>query len=580
MYSSSPLRLLAATLAGILFLVGPARAQQGFITIDEDFGDWDSVDALFEADDPDRFFQRVQAANDDRYLFLSLEVASEVVLQSSHVILYIDSDDDAETGVSVQGTGADIEWRFGERVGYVHRDGFALEIEHSTIGVTNAPTVSSTRFEIALRRDAMYGSLRLFDHDDIRLVFGSSLPELADEFVEVSYTFQDVERARNPVTMARPDSTDLRVVSYNVLRDGPLLGRDPFFTRILSAIRPDVIGFQEMYSTTADFVAWWLDRDLPEDGPWFVEKAANDVILASRFPIIDTEDVWHHDQFAPRTGAFLLDLRPAVESDLLIYVTHTACCENNVARQEHLDGMMAHLRDKQEELPRDTPFMLIGDFNLVTFESQRRTVIHGEISDNTRYGPSFAPDWDGSPLADLKPLVTGLPMSFTWYDERSDFSPGRLDYIFYSDHTLRALNGHTLFTPALLETELEMYGLHEGDTHNASDHLPLVGDFKVNVPGTGTSAETLAGRAVLALDIFPNPASSRAVLTVAGPLRSTAEVSIYDVMGRRVRVIEIPPDGSMTRTIDIDLGMWSPGLYQIRVAADGRTVGRSVVVVR
>jgi endonuclease/exonuclease/phosphatase family metal-dependent hydrolase len=573
-------RLIAALLVGFLSSVGLAQAQESFITIDEDFSDWEAVEPLFEAGDPNRFFQRVQVTNNDRYLFLSLEVAPEVVLQNSGIVLYIDSDNDAETGLNMDGIGVDLEWRFGERVGFIHRDGFALEIQHPTIGVVNAPTVSSTRFEIALRRDAMYGLLQLFDHDDIQIVFGITESGVVGEFAALAYTFRDVQRPRPPVSLARPDSTDLRVVSYNVLRDGPLLGRDSYFTRILSAIQPDIIGFQEVYASTAEFVEWWLERDLPGEGQWFVEKAANDVILASRFPIIDVESVWHHDQFAPRTGAFLLDLRPTVESDLLVYVTHTACCENNLIRQEHLDGMMAHLRDKQDVLPRGTPFMLIGDFNLVTFESQRRTVIYGEISDNTRYGPSFEPDWDGSPLADLKPPVTGLPMTFTWYDRRSDFSPGRLDYIFYSDHALTALNGYTLFTSALLESERAMYGLHEGDTDSASDHLPLVGDFLVNLPETGTSAEFFPDRSALSVEVYPNPASERTTLSIGGHLESTAQVSLYDIVGRRVRVFEVPFDGSGTRSIELDIHTFPPGLYQVRVVANGQTTRRSVIVIR
>jgi endonuclease/exonuclease/phosphatase family metal-dependent hydrolase len=463
-------------------LAAPVFAQSGFITIDEDFSDWEGIAPVFERSGDEGAFQRVWVTNDDRYLFISIEMDASIILQESSIVLYIDTDADAATGHPVHGLGAEIEWHFGDKVGRLSIGGQSFEIEHPVLGLVSAPTVSSDRFEIALRRDAAHGATQIFSEDEIRIVLvGEASGDVAPSDGEViSYTFADVERERPPVSLARPEDTHLRVVSYNVLRDGPFFARDAYFGRVLHAIAPDVIAFQEMYSTSADFVANWLARDVPLEGDaqWYVARAANDVMLASRFPITDVQSVQHSDRFAPRTGAFTVNLRPDVQSDLLIYVTHTACCRNDAARQEQLDALMAHLRDRQPNIPQGTPFMIVGDFNLVTYESQRRTVLYGEISDTDRFGPAFAPDWDYTPLADLKPLVTGLPMSFTWYDEGSEFSPGRLDYIFYSNYSMSALNGFVLFSRALLDAELSAYGLEAYDTSFASDHLPVVGDFR------------------------------------------------------------------------------------------------------
>jgi endonuclease/exonuclease/phosphatase family metal-dependent hydrolase len=467
------------------FAADAALGQTGHIVIDEDFADWELIETAYDREEDQGLFRRVWVANDDQYLYLSIEVASEVVLQNSGIVLYIDTDASAETGLDIHGIGADLEWHFGDRRGVVRQEGTAYEIRHAVIGVVNAPTVSSTRFEIAIRRDAAHPA-PIFAGDDIRLVLiDEESEDVAPHEGVVEYTFREVQRERPGVSLERAEGTDVRVLSYNVLRDGPFFGRDLTFGRIIAAIAPDVIGFQEMYSTSASFVKEWLERDVPgEDGAgWHVERAANDVMLASRFPIRNVDVVEHHDLFAPRTAAFTVDLRPAVESDLVVYVTHTSCCENNVARQEQLDAMMGHLRESKEILPHGTPFMLIGDFNLVTFEAQRRTVLEGAISDTDRYGPAFIPDWDDTFLVDLKPHVAGLPMTFTWHDEGSNFSPGRLDYIFYSDYALSSLGSFVLFTPALLEEELAMYGLGAGDTRNASDHLPLAGDFRVKTVG-------------------------------------------------------------------------------------------------
>jgi hypothetical protein len=288
--------------------------------------------------------------------------------------------------------------------------------------------------------------------------------------------------------------------------------------------------------------------------------------------------VRHHDAFAPRTGAFTVDLRPAFETDLLVYVTHPACCANDVPRQEQLDALMGDLRDRRADLPHGTPFLLAGDFNLVTHEAQRRTVRFGEISDTARFGPAFAPDWDGTPLGDLRPLTTGLPMTFTWYDERSEFSPGRLDYIFYSDASLEAVGGFTLFSPGLTEAELEAYGLEMYDTTMASDHLPVVGDFRLRAGGT-SSGPTPTPPAALHLDVYPNPAADRVTLALraAGP---EVLVTLYDVLGREVQALAVPvPDGGEARA-DLRTDHLPPGLYVVRARAGPHALTRKLLVAR
>jgi endonuclease/exonuclease/phosphatase (EEP) superfamily protein YafD len=522
----------------LLLAVAGAHAQPTPIVLDEEFSDWDAVEPAFESEEG--VFRRVWVASDDRYLFLSVEVATPIILQESRIILFLDGDADGTTGAPVHGLGVEVEWHFGLRTGTATVGGQSYTIDHVPLGLVSAPTVSSDRFEIALRRDAAVGSERLMGDEGVRfvLVDGISGERAPRAEATIAHTFEGGARARDPVVLARPEAPHLRVVSYNVRRDGPFFARDAVFGRVLRAIDPDLIAFQEMYVTTPEFVADWLGRDLPDGAPWHVRKAANDIILASRFPITDAEAVRHHDAFAPRTGAFVVDLRPAFDTDLLVYGTHPSCCANDVPRQEQLDALMGDLRDRRVTLPHGTPFLLAGDFNLVTHEAQRRTVQFGEISDTARFGPAFAPDWDGTPLGDLRPLVTGLPMTFTWYDEGSDFSPGRLDYIFYSDASLEALGGLTLFSLGLTEAELEAYGLEAYDTTMASDHLPVVGDFRLRAGGT-SSGPAPAPSVTLHLGVYPNPASDRVTLTLraSGP---EVLVTLYDVLGREVQALAVP----------------------------------------
>ena len=91
------------------------------------------------------------------------------------------------------------------------------------------------------------------------------------------------------------------------------------------------------------------------------------------------------------------------------------------------------------------------------------------------YGPSFAPDWDNTALADLHPLHFQRPHTFTW--RGNSFFPGRLDYVFYTDSVLKIGRSFVFDTVELPLTTLEKYNLREMDAPNTYKHLPLVVDM-------------------------------------------------------------------------------------------------------
>jgi hypothetical protein len=575
---------LAATL--VIVLPRGAAAQGTQIVIDEDFGDWEHVEPLYLAPpgQPD-YFRALWAANDEAWLFLSLEVSEEIILQDSDIILWIDADGDAGTGAQVGDIGAELEWHFGQRIGTFHTDTGPVTIRHADIGILNAPTVSGTRFEIAIRRDAVPdGTRELFTSDEIRLRVHHSLGEgtLPPDETGLTYRFEDGEREREPIVLTRPAGAHLRVVSWNAERDAFFdVTRQPAYGRILRALEPDVIGFTEIYNGTAEQVRAVLEEIYPIDGEWHVEKPVgggtapgDDIVLASRFPIVDAEPIIWHQFRAPRTGAFVLNLRPAFDSDLRVYVSHPNCCQSTILRQEQLDAQMAHLREWKATATHGTPFMHVGDMNLVTLQIQQRTIIEGLIV-NEAWLPSFAPDWDGTALADLKPVVTGLPMTFTWYQETSTFSPGRLDYIVYSDYALEALGGFSLFTEALTAEELTAAGLEAGDVLLASDHLPLVGDFRLvhvvsvedEVPGSGPGS----------LRVYPNPSSDYFTITFDAEPVAMVSLEVVNVLGQRV--LRMEDDGRSGR-VTVDLRHLSPGVYFLRATSASNTATETLLLVR
>lgn len=574
-----------AFLTALLFFPLTILGQPGYIYIDENFSDWAAIEPLHR-NPSESFFQRLWVTNDMDHLYLSFEIAGEEILQQSNVVLWIDSDMNSSTGIPIGDMGAELRWHFGDRSGnFVHND-VTSSIRHRHIGVVNAPTVSGTRFEISLQRDSRPdGQNQLFDSDEIRILlsYGSS-ETMPDDNSGISYTFQDVQRERPPVSLSRAPGTDFRVVAYNSQTNSLFApGRRLAYERIFSALEPDLIGFSELYNGTAEDVAAVMNELYPIEGTWYTAKpvssgsGGNDLVLASRYPIVKSHPIVWSSTNGTRTAVFLVDLRPDFDTDLLVFVSHPNCCEGTTNRQIQLDAMMAYLRDWKEDpatVP-NTPFMHIGDMNLVTYEYQRRTLLHGEIV-NTQYFPAFDPDWDGSVLRDLNPIVTGTPMGFTWYSESSDFSPGRLDYIIYSGATLESLNSFNLFTRTLTQQELTYNGLLQNDTDVASDHLPVIGDFRfrttVSIDGKDESPSFRIGAA------HPNPSRGNIRLPVFLPSSVEVWIEVVDMLGRRVSSSDFSL-GAGEHNLYAELGDVASGVYVLRVIAGSEITTQLITVV-
>ncbi|MEE9186519.1 MAG: endonuclease/exonuclease/phosphatase family protein, partial [Bacteroidota bacterium] len=359
----------------------------------------------------------------------------------------------------------------------------------------------------------------------------------------------------------------LRVLSYNVLFDG-LFGpaRVPSFERILRAIEPNLIGFQEIYNHNAQETANQVESMLPSSGgeQWYSSKVAPDIVAVSRYQITDTYAI-------DGNGAFLIDLRPAFNSNLLLIVAHPPCCANNEGRQREIDAMMAFIRDAKApggvlDLAPSTPILIVGDMNLVGFSQQLKTLLTGDIVNVNTYGPPFAPDWDGSDFVDLMPRHTDLPMTFTWFNPSSSFSPGRLDFIVYSESLLDIGNNYILFTPSMSEDSLVAYGLQASDATLASDHLPVVSDFVFPAVTALHSENERAVPKRFSLDQnYPNPFNPVTTIRYGLPHPSDVRLHVYDILGQHIMTL-----------VDEQR---EPGNYQVvwgGRSEDGRRVGSGV----
>ena len=558
-----------------------ARGQQ--IYIDENFADWAEIEPLFE-DDPGKNsglgLSVFKITNDSSYLYFYLEMVSEILFQQdNNLSLFIDSDNNKSTGFSIHNIGAEFEYQFGARQGTFYGSQTSTFGAYQ-IGLVSAPTVSSPVFEFKLNRNSSINGQALFPSDTIAVMVKSAddsdiIPGADSSSV---YVFKaDLKFVPTRYQMVKKQLGDLRVLSYNVLRDNLFASRlRNSYQRILQAIKPDIIGFQEVYNFSGADAAQLMEDFLPSavGEQWFSGDTGSDNLVVSRYPVIQ-------QQALGGNSAYLLDLG---DRTLMMIVAHTPCCSNNSGRQDEIDAFMAFLRDSQNSagfnIAYGSPILIVGDMNLVGLSEQQRTLLTGDIKNENTYGNDFDPDWDGSALNDARPANTELPTSFTWYDTGSSFSPGRLDYIVYSGSVLELVNSFSLFTPALPADTLSAHLLEKDDTLLASDHLPVVSDFRLKV----LTANNMEGGQPTDFHLFQNyPNPFNPTTTIDYQLSETAAVTleVFSLSGQKIATLiyhKVQSAGSYH--VIFDAAQLPSGVYLYRLQAGLGTLFNKMVLIK
>lgn len=558
-----------------LTTASPATAQPDPV-VDGRFEEWQGVAPVYSDAQGDGIgdfdFGRIWVRNDDRYLFVSFELAGDILLQAAtDLSIGLDTDNDPSTGEPFESIGAELIWNFGERIGAFRVGDQTLDVAFQDVGLASAPTVTSAVFEFSLELDAEPRRLgALFPADTVRLVLahGASGDRIPDAGEEAVFTIDRNAATRTiDIDLGRNDPAAMRLLSWNVEQDGLFsTNKTSVFSRILQALDPDVIVFSEIFSHTA---AQTLQRvtelaPLEAGSRWYASAGPSSVVVVSRTPVERTIAV----EQSGRAHGFVVSRPDGFDSDMLIVGAHLFCCEADAGRQRQVDQIMATIRDSQDSglIASMTPIVLAGDMNFVGDRRQPETLINGDIV-NVSSQPSFDPDWDGTPLRDVVPMTTGLPQTFTWINPRApsdgQFSPGRLDYIIYTDAVLGLGNAFALYTPAISFGQLQEEGLSASDTNSASDHLPVVADF-IQLNTTASERRPELGRTG-ALDLYPNPVTDRLQVAITAGLGVDLTVEIFDVLGRKVlsatptRFIEGRLVGGM------DVSRLAPGYYVLSI---------------
>ena len=357
------------------------------IGLDGKFADWTSDAASYTDTQNDGLAYDLlsfKVSNDSNFLFIQLVTDQEIQLNSgNNLFLEIDADNDANTGYPVNFIGADLGINLGQKTFYFNPTSGTVEVSPYDVGFIALPTVTSDTFEIAINRHSVPDGInQLFTSNTIKLCFkdnetgGDYMPDYGTTF---SYTFDDTPvETYNPVSFNKNNENDIRLLTYNTLSDGLTdNARAGSFQRIITAVNPDIITFNECWNTSQYEAKNLLDSWLPIQGSnWTCIKNDNGNITCSKFNIPDYYDI--DPTYINRITANIIDLPSSYPRDFLVINSHFKCCGDDDTRQEQADAIISFIRDVKTSggaitLPYGTPFVISGDLNLVGLSQQLTT---------------------------------------------------------------------------------------------------------------------------------------------------------------------------------------------------------------
>ena len=454
----------------IILLQASVLAAASPVIVDGKFSDWPSIDNAEPG--------LVGAASQrDVFLLLTLD-GTPVNLQGldEPMTLRLDWDDRADTGIT-KTSGIDIEVTFSpRRRGLSVRTAKMGQGSWDSVDIVFAPTTANNRFEIRLPRALPGGGPSAEGQISWQLHSGESLKATG------TLKLRSTEISPKPaLKTAIPPSKKgaIRVMTWN-LEFGNVLKQAPVVRRILKAVQPHIVLFQELeHDQTAeaikDVLAATGDEWIVEFSPFGGRIRSG---IASRLPakaVAAFKNIKRRGESHGHVRAAALEVDVPGGARVLAVSTHLKCC-GSVGGPEDMKRIaeVTAIRRAVEAAEEDRDFhglIIGGDLNLVggrlplemLVEDGESLIAELETPASLAIIDAWQPDGRGRQ---------------TWQKTGSSFSPGRLDYIVVSSRTLEPTFSIVIDTLDLPESALRSMDLVRTDTRRASDHLPVIVDLQ------------------------------------------------------------------------------------------------------
>ncbi len=567
-------------LSSILIVFGQALP----VGLDGKFDDWtNEASSYTDTQNDGAAFDLLsfKVANDSNYLFIQIVVDKEIQLNyGNNLYLEIDTDNNPATGYQVNGIGAELGINFGTKTFYFNTTSGTTEISPYDIGFIALPTVTSDTFEIAIDRNAVPdGTNQLFTSNTIKICFkddntgGDYMP---DEGTTFSYTFDNSSVGNyNFINLEKNNENDIRLMTYNTLYDGLISGdneRVSAFQRIITAVNPDIITFNECWNTTQYQAQNLLNSWLPLQGNnWTCVKNDAGNITCSKFPVTDYYTI--DPTYINRVTANIIDLPDLYPKDFLVINSHFKCCSDDDTRQKQADAIIEFIKDVKNSggsitLPYGTPFVISGDLNLVGLSQQLTTLLTGDIVDNYNFGDDIKPDWDNTDLTDIIAFHTDKRIAVTIRDENSSYWPGRIDYAIASDIGATVSKTFIIDTEEMSADRLNQFGLQTNDTKIASDHLPKITDFIID------DIQNISKINDIKIDLYPNPSFNKEFMLSCPDEQKLGNITVVNVTGQVVYT-----KYTTENKIKINLSSFPSGIYFVKIKSSGKNILLKLILV-
>ncbi|MEZ6317585.1 MAG: endonuclease/exonuclease/phosphatase family protein [Phycisphaerales bacterium] len=421
-----------------------------------------------------------KATADGEYLYLRFSPPGPLAaLQASDrpTRILVDADMDAGTGFDDFGVGAELEITlspdpkgYGVKVQRYTPGVGAETIKHADIDFSFAPTYGSSTYEVRIGRtravaplafrNACRGVIVSGEGDGAWVMkFETDMPALASARATT----------KSPPIPAKPEGT-VRVLSWNILKNS--IEKDPEpFARVVRALAPDVVLVQEWDGADGDTLANWFNDHAPLDGDATWSGAARPsmgVGVATRYMIVQRQDGEFAVDDEWPTRCYGAVVRTPM-GDVIAASTHLKCCGG-------------YGSDEDERRVRETRAIENGLYRAYPDATPRTIVIGGDLNlvGSRRPLDTLAEslDVDGSPMAIANLQVFGDGARYTWTDDSSSFTPGRLDWVLVGDANADIADAFVLDARRLSVGTLTDAGIQPTDT-SVSDHLPVVVDIRI-----------------------------------------------------------------------------------------------------
>lgn len=388
--------------------------------------------------------------------------------------ILIDSDNNPGTGAPIAGLGVEAAvllsppnatgTGIGSEVMLYAPDGSGASAGHADVGFLFLPTHASTVYEARIDHASLPGS----KSETLSIRVDQIDPDGAVRWSAKTAATRppDAPPARRDAGVLPPPAGNaVRVLALNVLFSAPLTNPDPF-KRVINAIRPDVVLFQEWFDTPQTAIQKWADDNL---GPgWTVfAPSTNGIAVATRLPILESIPRPLPDSGPGANARFAAAVVETRIGPMIAGSLHLKCCgaanssedQRRIAEARAINATIADILTRHP----DAALAIGGDYNLVGTRTPLEILAEGLGAGDTDLAPVDA-------------ITLGDPTAVTWVDEKSRFSPGRLDWILFDPASTGVARAFTLDTRRLSAASLARHGLQPDDS-KATDHLPVVVDL-------------------------------------------------------------------------------------------------------